>query len=176
MFSSRGRGTGFAGPQAQRPPRGAVSYAKRTTVGAISATSSHHVEELVVVLGRFHVFQHEFHRLDLVHVVHELAQNSRLLQNLWRQQQLFLAGAASVQVNGREDAFLVQAAVQMDFAVAGALEFFKNHLVHAAAGVDQGGANDGQAAAFLDLAGRAEKALGALQCVGVHAAGQYLAR
>ena len=34
-YSSRGRGTGFARPQAQRPPRGAGSYAKRTTVGAI---------------------------------------------------------------------------------------------------------------------------------------------
>ena len=36
ILSSRGRGTGFAGPQAQRPPRGAGSYAKRTTVGAQS--------------------------------------------------------------------------------------------------------------------------------------------
>ena len=36
VFTSRGHGTGFAGPQAQRPPRGAGSYAKRTTVGAIS--------------------------------------------------------------------------------------------------------------------------------------------
>ncbi len=36
VLSSRGRGTGFAGPQAQRPPRGAGSYAKRTTVGAQS--------------------------------------------------------------------------------------------------------------------------------------------
>jgi general secretion pathway protein K len=34
LFPSRGRGTGFAGPQAQRPPRRAGSYAKRTTVGA----------------------------------------------------------------------------------------------------------------------------------------------
>jgi hypothetical protein len=34
VFSSRGRGTGFARPQAQRPPRGAGSYAKRATVGA----------------------------------------------------------------------------------------------------------------------------------------------
>ena len=32
--SSQGRGTGFAGPQAQWPPRGAGSYAKRATVGA----------------------------------------------------------------------------------------------------------------------------------------------
>ncbi|CDS52434.1 hypothetical protein [Polaromonas sp. CG9_12] len=33
-YSSRGRGTGSARPQAQRPPRGAGSYAQRTTVGA----------------------------------------------------------------------------------------------------------------------------------------------
>ena len=34
--SSKGRGTGFAGPQAQRPPRGAVSDTKCATVGAMS--------------------------------------------------------------------------------------------------------------------------------------------
>ena len=34
LFTSRGRGTGFAGPQAQLPPRGEESYAKRATVGA----------------------------------------------------------------------------------------------------------------------------------------------
>jgi hypothetical protein len=28
FFASRGRGTGFAGPQAQRPPRGAGRYTK----------------------------------------------------------------------------------------------------------------------------------------------------
>ena len=33
---SRGRGTGFAGPQAQRPPRGAGSDTKCASVGAIS--------------------------------------------------------------------------------------------------------------------------------------------
>jgi acyl-coenzyme A synthetase/AMP-(fatty) acid ligase len=32
---SQGRGTGFARPQAQRPPRGAESYAEQTKVGAI---------------------------------------------------------------------------------------------------------------------------------------------
>ena len=63
----------------------------------------------------------------------------------------------------------------MNLAVAGALEFFKDHLVHAAAGVDQCGTDDGQASAFFDFAGRAEKTLGALQGVGVNTAGQHLA-
>ena len=32
--ASRGRGTGFAGPQAQRPPRGAESHTQWANVGA----------------------------------------------------------------------------------------------------------------------------------------------
>ena len=46
--SSRGRGTGFAGPQAQRRPRGAESYTKWANVGATSASdfvaSTQHVD------------------------------------------------------------------------------------------------------------------------------------
>ena len=36
---SRGRGTGFAGPQAQRPPRGAESDTKCTNVGVMKAAA-----------------------------------------------------------------------------------------------------------------------------------------
>jgi hypothetical protein len=35
LQSSRGRGTGFAGPQAQRPPRGAESHTQWANVGAL---------------------------------------------------------------------------------------------------------------------------------------------
>ena len=35
--TSQGRGTGFAGPQAQRPPWGAGSHTQWATVGAISS-------------------------------------------------------------------------------------------------------------------------------------------
>ena len=64
----------------------------------------------------------------------------------------------------------------MDFHVAGALEFLIDHVVHARAGVDQRGGDDGEGAAFLDVARGAEEALGPLQCVGVDAAGQHFAR
>jgi hypothetical protein len=63
----------------------------------------------------------------------------------------------------------------VDFHVAGALELLVDHVVHAAAGVDQGGGDDGQRAAFLDVARRTEEALGLLQGVGVHTTGEYLA-
>ena len=33
FLAYRGRGIGFAGPQAQRPPREAGNYAKQATVG-----------------------------------------------------------------------------------------------------------------------------------------------
>ena len=63
----------------------------------------------------------------------------------------------------------------MDLHVPRALELLEDDLVHAAAGVDEGGGQDGQAAAFLDVAGGAEEALRLMQRVGVHAAGQDLA-
>ena len=44
------------------------------------------------------------------------------------------------------------------------------------AGIDQRGGDDGERAAFFDVAGRAEEALRALQGVGVDAAGEHLAR
>ena len=91
-------------------------------------------------------------------------------------QQFFAAGAGAVDVDRRIDTLFGDDAVQVQLHVAGALEFFVDHIVHARAGVDQGRGDDRQAAAFLDIAGRAEEALGPLQRVGVHAAGQHLAR
>src|SRR5690606_31834319 len=77
---------------------------------------------------------------------------------------------------GREDALVGNLAVEHDFAVTGALEFFEDDLVHAAAGVDQRGGNDRQAAALLDVARGSEKALRPLQRIGVDTAGQDLTR
>ena len=68
-----------------------------------------------------------------------------------------------------------QPAIEHDFQVAGAFELLEDHLVHLAAGVDQRRGDDRQRAAFFDLAGRAEEALGPLQGVGVDAAGEDLA-
>ena len=50
-------------------------------------------------------------------------------------------------------------AVQVQFHITGSLEFFKNNFVHSAAGIDQRGGDNGEAAAVLDVAGGAEKSL-----------------
>src|SRR5690606_6469323 len=78
-------------------------------------------------------------------------------------------------VDGRVDPLLGRLAVQVQFHVTGALEFFVDHLVHLGAGIDQGGGDDGQAAAFLYIPRRTEETLGALQGVGVDTTGQHLA-
>ena len=64
----------------------------------------------------------------------------------------------------------------MDLHIARAFEFFVDHVIHARAGIDQGRRDDGERAAFLNIARRAEKTLGALQGIGIHTAGQHLTR
>ena len=64
----------------------------------------------------------------------------------------------------------------MDFHVASPLELFKNHIIHAATGVDERGRDDGEAAAFLNIPGCSEKPLGSLQGVRVDTARQNLSR
>ena len=56
------------------------------------------------------------------------------------QQQLLLARAGLVDVDGGEDAAVGELAVEHDLRVAGALELLEDHLVHARAGVDERGA------------------------------------
>src|SRR5659263_664070 len=73
--------------------------------GGYLPSPAHHVEKFMVVFGRSHVFQHEFHGLDFVHVVHQLTQDTRFLKNFRGQQQFFLARSAAVEVNRRNTRF-----------------------------------------------------------------------
>ena len=60
----------------------------------------------------------------------------------------------------------------MDFHIAGALELLEYDFVHAAAGFDQSGCDYGKASAALDIARRAEEALGLKQRRGIQTARQ----
>src|SRR5204863_9683739 len=72
------------------------------------------------------------------------------------------------------DALVDQLALEVNFHVASAFELFENYVVHAAAGVDQGRRDDGERSAFFDVARGAEETLGALEGVGIDAAGEDL--
>src|SRR5882762_5637700 len=90
----------------------------------------HRVEEVRVGLGVLHLVEQELDRRQLVHGMQELAQNPHLGELRGFGDELFLARARAVDVDRREGALLGDAAIQMDFRIAGALELFKNDIVH----------------------------------------------
>src|ERR1700751_551655 len=165
-------GEPFAGGSAKPPPSVSRSW---SVVPRSSASALHRLEEFPVRLGVLHLVEQEFDRGKLIHGVQELAQDPHLGELALIGDQLFLAGAGTVDVDRREHALLGDAPVEVDLAVAGALELLVDDIVHLRAGIDERRRQDGETAALLDVARRAEEALGALQCVGVDAAGEDLA-
>src|ERR1700754_628733 len=158
------------GVKTKRPPGGGLSQ-----VPARLNSALHRVEEFVVRLRVLHLVEHEFHRRQFIHRVEQLAQDPDLREEVRIDEQVFATGARAVDVDRRVDALLGDATGQVHFHVAGALELLVDHLVHLRAGIGQRRGDDRQAAAFLDVTGRAEEALGALQGVGVDTAGEDLA-
>ena len=90
-------------------------------------------------------------------------------------QQIFATGAGATHVDGREYALLGHLAVEMQFHVAGAFEFFIDYFIHLRAGVDQTGGDDGKAAAFFDITRGTEETFRTLKRVCIHTTGQYFA-
>ncbi len=172
-FATDAGGTA-AGARGLRPADGDRALPRRRP-RAQARLALHRVEEFRVRLRVLHLADEELDRSELVHRVQDLAQHPHLLELIGLRQQLFLAGARAVDVDRREDALLGDAPVEMDFAVAGALELLVDHVVHLRARVDEGGGEDREAAAFLDIARGAEEALRPLQRVRVDAARQHLA-
>src|SRR5205807_5898946 len=66
-------------------------------------------------------------------------------------------------IDGGEGPALLQLAVEVQFHVAGALELFVDHVVHAAPGIDQRGGDDRDAPALLDLPRGAEEPFGPVE-------------
>src|SRR6185437_1924049 len=128
----------------------------------------HRFEEFAVRLGVLHLVEQELDRRQLIHGMQELAQDPHLGELTLVGNELLLAGPGTVDVDGREHALLGDAAVQVDLAVAGALELLVDHIVHLRAGIDQGSRENREAAAFLDVARGAKEALRPLQRVRVH--------
>src|SRR5690606_12708789 len=86
------------------------------------------------------------------------------------EEQVLAARARLQDVDGREDAALLELPREVQLHVARALELLEDHVVHARAGLDQRGGEDRQRAAAPDVARRAEEALRPVQGVRVEAA------
>ncbi len=105
----------------------------------------------------------------------QLAQDPHALQLVVSRQQLFAAGAGTVDVDGREDTLFSNLAVQGQLHVTGTLELFVDHFIHLRAGFNQRGSDDGQRAAFFDVTRSTEETLWLLKSVCIDTTGQHLA-
>ena len=132
----------------------------------------HRLQELLVVLRARDFVEEEFHRVDDIERMQQASEQPDALQFPIGQKEFFFAGGAAIDVEAGEDAFFHQFAIEMDFAVPGSFELFEDDFVHTGAGIDQGGGDDGQRAAFFEVSRGAEEALGFVQGVGIHAAGE----
>ena len=73
-------------------------------------------------------------------------------------------------IDSRKDAAFGQLPVEYQFHIAGSLELLVDHVIHAAAGIDQHRGDDGQATALFDLTRCSEEAFGQQQSCRVKTA------
>src|SRR5208337_57840 len=138
-----------------------------------SRGGGHGVEEFHIGLVFAEAADQELHGLNGGERAENLAKDPNAAQFVGRKKQFILTSAGSLDVDCREHALIGETAVEIDFHIAGALEFLEDDVVHAAAGVDQGGGDDGERAAFFDVASRGKEAAWALQGVGINTAAEY---
>lgn len=102
------------------------------------------MEELLVVASLLQAASQEFHGLGGGERVQYLTEYPGALEIILGDEELFLTGAGTLNVDGREDALVNELSIQDDFHVAGSLEFFEDYFIHAGARVDERGGDDGE--------------------------------
>ena len=100
--------------------------------------------------GRLQILDQLLHRLDRRQRRHRLAQQLHPLPFFGMIKQVLAPRAGLQNVDRRIEPLLDQRTIEMQLHVPGAFEFFEDHFVHAAAGIDQSRRQNRQAAAFLD--------------------------
>ena len=101
-----------------------------------SCLGLHRSQKLGVRLCLLESFEHHFHLLDGRKRIQHAAHDPDAGQIFLADEQLFFARSGSLQVDGREKSLVAEPAIQMNLGVARAFELFKDHVVHARAGVD----------------------------------------
>ena len=89
--------------------------------------------------------------------------------------EFLFARARAIDVDRGENATFDKTAVKVNFTITGALEFLEDDFIHAAARIDEGRGDNGEAARALDIARRTKEALGFLEGVGFETAGHGFA-
>src|SRR6266849_11147679 len=101
-----------------------------------------------------------------------------MLELMRTEELVFTTRAAGRDIDCRKDPFLGKGAIELDLAVASALELLEDDVVHARSGLDQRGRDDRERSAAVlrsDRAGRTEKGFGLGHRGGIEAAGKRAA-
>ena len=86
-------------------------------------------------------------------------------------EQLFFTRTALDQVDSGIDAAVGQAAIEDQLHIACSFEFFKDHLIHSRACIDQRCRNDGQRSALFDITSSSKETFWLMQGIGIDTAG-----
>src|SRR3954468_386735 len=114
------------------------------SVDSICLQLVHVGEEFGVVANLLETADKEFHCFSGRQRIEHFAEDPDSLKVFLGDEELFLTGSRALDVDGREDTLVDELAIKDDFHVAGALELFEDHFVHAGPGVDEGSGNDGE--------------------------------
>src|SRR5258708_5268982 len=93
----------------------------------------------------------KFHRFNRRQRIQDFAQYPNALQIILGNEQFFFTRPRALNINRRKSALIHQFAVENDFRIAGAFEFFEDHIVHARTSVDECRRNDSQRSALFDV-------------------------
>ena len=96
----------------------------------IKLVTGHVFQELFVGLRRLKLVDQEFHRIDDVHRRKDFTQNPKAIEVDFVDQEIFFSRARLVDVHTRENTFLHELTIKVNFRVTSTFEFFKDDFIH----------------------------------------------
>src|ERR1700693_6545090 len=92
----------------------------------------HRAEEFGVGFGFSEAAQQQLHGFDGGQWTEHFAQHPNAAEFVWWKQDFILTSAGALNIDRREDALIREAAVKIDFHIAGGFELFEDYVIHAA--------------------------------------------
>ena len=127
-------------------------------------------EEFGVGAGVLEVADKDFHGLCGGEFGELAAEEEDALVFVGVKKEFVATGAGFDDLNGWKDPHFGNGAIEVKLHVAGAFELLEDEVIHTALGFDEGGAEDGEAAAFFGIAGGSEEFAGFGESLGIDAA------
>src|SRR5579862_3918810 len=90
----------------------------------------HRIKKILISLRRFQTIQQKLNRSQIIHRMKKLAQYPHFLHFILASEQFFAASTRTININRWENTTLSNAAIQVDFHITRAFEFFVNHIIH----------------------------------------------